>query len=89
VTEEQWIERPSEEVREDAGNQISAVMTDSGEFVVGPGVLQAMEDAGDEPRSDEQFIVMAPGHQVSQTFGRDAVYYYYEEDNRTQRLPFR
>ena len=62
MTEEQWIERPSEEVR---------------------------EDAGDEPRSDEQFIVMAPGHQVSQTFGRDAVYYYYEEDNRTQRLPFR
>lgn len=59
------------------------------EYVVGPGVLQAMESAGDEPRSDEQFIISIPGHQVSQTFGRDAVYYYYEEDNRTSRLPFR
>jgi hypothetical protein len=48
-----------------------------------------MTDAGDEPRSDEQFIILMEGHKVSQTFGRDALYYYYEEDNRTQRCPFR
>ena len=58
-------------------------------YVIGPGVAQAIADAGDEPRSDEQFIILEPGHKVSQTIGRDALYYYVEEDNRTNRLPFR
>ena len=58
------------------------------EYVLGPGVAQAIADAGDEPRSDEQFIILDPGHKVSQTFGLNGVYYYYEEDNRTARLPF-
>lgn len=57
-------------------------------YVIGPGVAQAIADAGDEPRSDEQFIILEPGHKISQTFGRDGVYWYYEEDNRTSRLPF-
>ena len=61
-------------------------MTD---YSVGPGVAQAMADAGDEPRSDEQFVILTPGSKVSQTFGRDAIYYWLEEDNRTQRSPFR
>jgi len=60
-------------------------MTD---YNIGPGVQQAMADAGDEPRSDEQFIILEPGHKISQTFGRDAVYWYYEEDNATRRVPF-
>lgn len=57
-------------------------------YVIGPGVAQAIADAGDEPRSDEQFIILEPGHKISQTFGRDGIYWYYEEDNRTTRLPF-
>ena len=58
------------------------------EFSVGPGVQQAMADHGDEPRSDEQFIILREGHKVSMTFSTGGVYYYYEEDNRTQRCPF-
>jgi len=58
------------------------------EYSIGPGVQQAIADAGDEPRSDEQFIILREGHQVSQTFGRDAVYYYIQEDNSTRRVPF-
>jgi len=58
------------------------------DYVIGPGVAQAISDSGDEPRSDEQFIILEPGHKISQTFGRDAVYWYYEEDNATRRLPF-
>lgn len=61
-------------------------MTD---YNVGPGVSQAMADAGDEPRSDEQFVILTEGHKVSQTFGRDALYYWLEEDNATRRSPFR
>ena len=58
-------------------------------FAVGPGVAQAMADAGDEPRSDELYIVNdVAGNTISQTFGRDAVYYWYEADNRTNRVPF-
>ena len=62
-------------------------MTDT-QYNIGPGVQQAMQDAGDEPRSDEQYIVLEPGHKISQCFGRDAIYWYYEEDDRTSRLPF-
>jgi hypothetical protein len=58
------------------------------EYSVGPGVQAAMDEAGDEPRSDEQFVILTEGHKVSMTYGRDAVYYWYEEDNRTNRLPF-
>jgi len=59
------------------------------DYSIGPGVQQAMADAGDDPRSDEQFVILEEGHKVSQTFGRDAVYYWIEEDNRTNRVPFR
>jgi hypothetical protein len=59
------------------------------EYSIGPGVQAAMEAAGDSARSDEQFIILREGHKVSQTFGRDATYYWLEEDNRTNRVPFR
>jgi hypothetical protein len=55
---------------------------------IGPGVAQAIEDNGDEARSDEIFVLLEDGHKVSQTFGRDAIYYWYQEDNRTKRTPF-
>jgi len=61
-------------------------MTDG--YVIGPGVSEAIAAAGDEPRSDEQYIVLTPGHQISMTFGRDAIYYYYAEDNAVRRVPF-
>jgi hypothetical protein len=61
-------------------------MTD---FNVGPGVAQAMADNGDEARSDEQFIILNEGHKISLTFGRDAQYFYYQEDNAVRRAPFR
>jgi hypothetical protein len=53
-------------------------------FAVGPGVLAAMEAVGDEPRSDEEYI--RPN--ISETYGKEAIYYYYAEDNTTRRLPF-
>jgi len=58
------------------------------EWVIGPGVAQAIADAGDEARSDERYIVMDEGHKISLTMGRDGQYWYYEEDNRVNRLPF-
>jgi hypothetical protein len=58
------------------------------EYSIGPGVQQAMAEAGDEPRSDEQFVILEPGHKISQTFGKNAIYWYYEEDNATKRVPF-
>jgi hypothetical protein len=58
------------------------------EFSVGPGVAQAIADNGDEPRSDETFLVLAEGRKVSLTWGRDAQYVWIQEDNRTNRLPF-
>jgi hypothetical protein len=60
-------------------------MTD---FVVGPGVAQAIADNDDEARSDEQFIILAEANKISQTFGRDALYYYLEADNAVRRVPF-
>jgi hypothetical protein len=60
-------------------------MTD---YVIGPGVAQAIAEAGDEPRSDEQYVILTEGHKVSQTFARDGVYYWLEEDNRVSRTPF-
>ena len=60
-------------------------MTD---FNIGPGVAQAIADHGDEPRSDEQFIILTEGDTVSQTFARDAIYYWLERDNSVKRSPF-
>jgi len=61
-------------------------MTD---FVVGPGVAAAIEAAGDEARSNEIYIINEPaGQRVSQTIGRDALWYWLEADNKVQRLPF-
>lgn len=57
-------------------------------FVIGPGIANAMYEAGDEPRSDEQFIILREGDKISECFGRDAVYHYIERDNRVVRLPF-
>lgn len=59
------------------------------DFSIGPGVAQAMADNGDEPRSDEHYLVLAEGHRISQTWARDAIYVWYEEDNAVRRSPFR
>jgi len=58
------------------------------EYNVGPGVAQALADNNDEARSDERYVILDEGHRVSLTLGRDAQYWYYEEDNRVNRLPF-
>lgn len=57
-------------------------------YSIGPGVLQAIAEHEDEPRSDEQYVVLDEGHKVSQTFARDAVYYWLQEDNAVRRTPF-
>jgi hypothetical protein len=59
------------------------------EFSIGPGVADAILANGDEARSDERFIILEEGHKISLTFGRDAQYFWYQEDNRTNRCPFR
>lgn len=65
-------------------------MTDTeATYSIGPGVQASMAEHDDVPRSDEQFVILREGHQVSMTFGRDAMYIYIAEDNRTNRLPFR
>jgi hypothetical protein len=61
-------------------------MTD---FNVGPGVQTAMADHGDEPRSDEVFVVNTEGSKISQTYGRDNIYYWLEADNALRVVPFR
>lgn len=61
-------------------------MTD---WSIGPGVAQAIADNGDEARSDERYVIMDEGHRVSLTLARDAQYWYYEEDNAVNRVPFR
>ena len=58
------------------------------EYSIGPGVQQAMTDAGDEPRSDEQFVILTEGDKISQTFGRDRIYYWIERDNLVRTSPF-
>jgi hypothetical protein len=60
-------------------------MTD---YTIGPGVLEAIADAGDEPRSDEQYVILREGHKVSVTFARDAIYYWIQEDSAVRRAPF-
>jgi hypothetical protein len=54
-------------------------------FNVGEGVKNALAAANDMARSNEEFI---NGGTISQTFGRDAIYYYIAEDNAVRRLPF-
>lgn len=58
------------------------------DFNVGPGVAQAIADNGDEARSDEQFVILTPGDKISQTFGRDAQYFWLERDNSVKRSAF-
>lgn len=58
------------------------------DYNVGPGVAQSISENGDEARSDERYVILDEGHRVSLTLGRDAQYWYYEEDNRVNRLPF-
>jgi len=58
------------------------------DYVIGPGVTQAIADNGDEARSDERYVIMDEGNKISLTLGRDAQYWYYEADNRVNRLPF-
>jgi hypothetical protein len=58
------------------------------DFSIGPGVAQSIADHQDEARSDEQFVILDEGHKVSQTFARDAVYYWLQEDNAVRRVPF-
>jgi hypothetical protein len=58
------------------------------DYSIGPGVAQAIADNGDEARSDEQFIILREGDKVSQTFGRDFIYYWMERDNDVKMSPF-
>jgi len=58
-------------------------------FSIGPGVQQALADNNDEARSDERFVILDEGHKVSLTLGRDGQYWWIEEDNRVNRVPFR
>ena len=59
------------------------------EFTIGEGVQVAMYNAGDEPRSNEMYIVTEQGRSISQTYGRDAIYVWYESDGAVRRTPFR
>ncbi len=58
-------------------------------YVLGPGVREAMETAGDQPRSHEQYVHDPTTGLVlySQTQGRAAVYVWTPEDG-VKRLPF-
>lgn len=53
-------------------------------FIVGPGVQQSLTDHKDEARSDEMYITDA----ISLTYGKDAIYYYYKQDNEVKRASF-
>ena len=60
------------------------------DYSVGLGVQQAMADHGDEPRSSEIFIINQPdGQKISETIGRDNIYYWLEADNAIRVVPFR
>lgn len=58
------------------------------DFSIGPGVQQSIADHQDEARSDEQFIILSDGDKISQTFGRDRIYYWMERDNLVKTSPF-
>jgi hypothetical protein len=55
---------------------------------IGPGVAQSIADHQDEARSDEQFVILREGDKISQTFGRDRIYYWIERDNLVKTSPF-
>jgi len=58
-------------------------------YVIGPGVQQAIADAGDEARSDEIAVVTDDeGWKITQTYARDGIYYWLREDNAVRRVPF-
>jgi hypothetical protein len=58
------------------------------DFTIGPSVLQALQAADDEPRSDETYYYDARGQVAySLTQGRDAIYRWTPQDG-TKRLPF-
>jgi hypothetical protein len=59
------------------------------DYTIGPGVAQAMADHGDEPRSDELFVVNVDGRKISQTYGKNSIYYWLEVDNAVRVVPFR
>ena len=60
------------------------------DFYLGPGIAAAMSDHGDEPRSDELFVINAPdGQKISMAYGRDNIYYWLEADNAIRVVPFR
>lgn len=58
-------------------------------YVIGPGVKQAMQANGDEPRSDEEYHggTSGGGAQYSVTQGRDAVYRWTPQDG-VKTVPF-
>ena len=58
------------------------------DYIIGPGVAQAIAENNDEARSDEQYAILIPGEKISQTFARDAIYWWYERDNAVKRQPF-
>jgi hypothetical protein len=57
-------------------------------YNIGPGVQAAIDENGDEARSDEQYVILEPGSKISLTLARDAQYWYYEADNKVNRLAF-
>jgi hypothetical protein len=57
-------------------------------YNIGPGVQAAIDDNGDEARSDEQYVILEPGRKVSLTLARDGQYWWYEADNKVNRLAF-
>lgn len=59
-----------------------------GEFNIGEGVLAAMEENSDEPRSDEVYENSAGQPTLSRTYGRDAMYIFIGRDNKVHRIPF-
>lgn len=57
---------------------------DQSTFMVGPGVQESIQTANDEPRSDEMYVTP----EVSLTYGKEAIYYYFKQDNTVRRVPF-
>jgi hypothetical protein len=51
-------------------------------------VAESISANGDEARSDERFIILEEGQKVSLTLARDAQYWWYQVDNKVNRLPF-
>ena len=58
-------------------------MTTVDQFAIGPGVRQAITDAGDEARGNEVYFSAS----YSLTPGRDFAYLYSIEANQTYKVP--